>query len=105
MPLGKVLKKLLEGVEEEVVRPRKPREIEKVTRHIPAQTKREAVAKHNGKCAFPNCKNHHHIAHAGLIKNEEKAPALWGVKAWGFVLAAYDFALVVFLVFRPCLAH
>jgi len=106
MPLGKVLNKLLEGVEQEVVRPKKTRESQKVTRYIPAQTKREAVDRHNGKCAFPGCnkpyqeihhpqrfaikkshedivplcKNHHHIAHAGLIKNEEQAPALWSVK-------------------------
>ena len=106
MPFGKVLQKLLEGVKPETIKPRKTKAPQKVTRYIPAETKRETVARHNGKCAFPNCnkpyqeihhphrfaikkshenivplcKNHHHIAHAGLVKNEEQVPALWSVK-------------------------
>ena len=106
MPLGKVLAKLLSKIEPAPKISSVLGKSKKVTRYVPVHTKREAVAKHNGKCAYPSCnkpyqeihhpqrfaikrshedivplcKNHHRIAHAGLIRNEEQAPALWSVQ-------------------------
>ncbi len=73
------------------------------TRYIPAQQKREAISKTNGKCAYPNCskpyehlhhttpfahsrnhktitplcKTHHEYAHNGLITNQSQDPQKW----------------------------
>jgi len=75
-------------------------------RYIPVQQKRAAIAKTNGKCAYPNCtkpyenlhhpqyfahvknhenlvplcKIHHEYAHNGLIENQSKSPQEWKFK-------------------------
>jgi len=51
----KVLSKLLSKIESAPKVPSVLGKSKKVTRYIPVHTKREAVAKHNGKCAYPSC--------------------------------------------------
>ena len=55
IPLGKVLSELLTKIEPAPKISSVLGKSKKVTRYIPVQTKREAVAKHNGKCAYPSC--------------------------------------------------
>ena len=76
------------------------------SRYIPIHQKRAAIAKTNGKCAYPNCtkpyenmhhpqhfarvknhenlvplcKIHHEYAHNGLIDNQSKSPQEWKFK-------------------------
>ena len=75
----------------------------KESRHIPLARKHEALRESQGLCAHPNCtklaeefhhperfslhrthrnikalcKNHHSLAHLGLIKNETEKPENW----------------------------
>ena len=44
-------------------------------------SKRFSIDKtHNPKYLTPLCKEHHQIAHAGLVKNEEMAPEFWKLR-------------------------
>jgi len=80
----------------------------KSARPIPAKIEKYAIAKTNHTCAFPGCtkpaehlhhaerfkitgrhdpekiiplcKEHHELAHEGLIENEEKSPSEWKIK-------------------------
>ncbi|MFA5842150.1 MAG: hypothetical protein WC882_00505 [Candidatus Gracilibacteria bacterium] len=85
----------------------KPQSVETPSRHIPVKVKNFAVAKTRGQCAYPGCKKsykilhhtqrfaldqvhdpdhlvplceaHEHLAHHGLIANEDLAPEEWGI--------------------------
>lgn len=86
----------------------KPEPVETDSRHIPNKIKKYVLELTNHKCAYPNCnkdaehfhhtnrfaldkkhdpdtivplcKNHHSLAHLGLIENEEKRPDFWHAK-------------------------
>ena len=88
IPLGKVLAKLLTKIEPAPKISSVLGKSKKVTRYVPAHTKREAVAKHNGKYAYPSCNKPyqeiHHPQRFAIKRshedNEEQAPALWSVQ-------------------------
>jgi len=102
VPLGEVLKTLLDQAEEP---PKKTRKSKGTTGRNPsAQKKRETD--NNGKCTFPGCNKphtcyhhpdryaatqnhnrivalcdeHHQLAHAGLIENEHDPPEKWRLR-------------------------
>jgi len=107
-------------IREEKLEAEKPQPVETPSRHIPAKVKNFAVAKTRGQCAFPGCTKpyktlhhtqrfaidhvhdpdhlvplceaHEHLAHHGLIANEDRAPDQWSIllePTW------YDFKQVV----------
>ncbi|MFA6436553.1 MAG: HNH endonuclease signature motif containing protein [Candidatus Gracilibacteria bacterium] len=85
----------------------KPKSVETSSRHIPAKVKKFAIEKTRGQCAYPGCTKpykilhhtqrfaldsvhdpdrlvplceaHEHLAHHGLIANEDLAPEEWGI--------------------------
>jgi len=85
----------------------KPKPVETPSRHIPAKVKKFAIEKTRGQCAYPGCTKpykifhhtqrfaldhvhdpdrlvplceaHEHLAHHGLIANEDQTPDQWGV--------------------------
>ena len=112
--LRRMLKMMVEN-EKSLKQAKKTRKIlgEKVTRYIPIQQRREAFAKTDGRCAFPNCikpaeilhhrerfsirkshesiiplcKEHHEFAHNGLIQNEVGEPKKWKTEICKDVIA------------------
>ena len=66
IPLGKVLSELLTKIEPAPKISSVLGKSKKVTR--------------SHEDIVPLCKNHHRMAHAGLVKNEEQAPALWSIQ-------------------------
>lgn len=114
-----LMRELLE-TREEKLEAEKPKPVETPSRHIPAKVKNFAIAKTRGQCAYPGCTKpykilhhtqrfaldpvhdpdrlvplceaHEHLAHHGLIANEDLAPEKWGILLepnW------YDFKQVV----------
>jgi len=98
----------------------KPQLVETPSRHIPTKVKKFAIEKTRGQCAYPGCTKpykilhhtqrfaldpvhdpdhliplceaHEHLAHHGLIANEDLAPEKWGIMlkpTW------YDFKQVI----------
>lgn len=88
----------------------KPDPVESKSAYIPAAIKNYVIEKYHGLCAFPGCnkefdelhhtyrfsltgvhdpdqivplcKQHHDLAHHGLIENESKSPDKWQVRAF-----------------------
>lgn len=119
---GEGVKKLNESMHEDNVRRGKPCFIKSMknenvvvknapSRHIPAELKRQILAKYSYKCGFPKCnfpclvlhhtkrfvlfrrhdfesivplcKKHHDLVHGGCIANEEDVPEKWVLKKIG----------------------
>jgi len=105
---------------EEKLEAEKPKPVETPSRHIPAKVKKFAIEKTRGQCAYPGCTKpykilhhtqrfaldhvhdpdhlvplceaHEHLAHHGLIANEDQPADQWGIlrePTW------YDFKQVI----------
>lgn len=117
----KILLKRLVAEEFSEKKTRKSKKIVKVTRYIPAERKREAMAETQGQCSYPRCgrpaeqihhpdrfsevrshKNlkpvcriHHEFAHNGLIEEERS-----GVEEWRLGFGELQEADKLYLKFR-----
>ena len=108
---SEAIKALLDNVEHPVAKKsnKTNKSRNKTTRHIPVETKQKIYEKYGDKCAFPGCnkpkeflhhterfaiskshnkiiplcKVHHHIAHSGLIQNEQSSPTNWKIRDQG----------------------
>lgn len=114
-----LMKELLQ-LRKEKLETEKPQAVETPSRHIPAKVKNFAVAKTRGQCAYPGCskpyeilhhtqrfalKNvhdpdklvplceaHEHLAHHGLIANEDQSTDQWKIM---LEPTRYDFKQVI----------
>jgi len=114
-----LMKELLQ-LRKEKLEAEKPKPVENHSRHIPAKIEKFVIAKTRGQCAYPGCTKpyktlhhtqrfaldhvhdpdqivplceaHEHLAHHGLIANEDRAPEKWQLllePTW------YDFKQVI----------
>ena len=100
------LRKILKSFPGEPATIKRNSKLTRLTRAVPTQEKRETINQTNGKCIYPHCtkpydvihhrerythskshesivplcKEHHELAHNGLIENELQNPETWKIR-------------------------